>query len=199
MTAGDLCDDAVGEAGYVVGHYQEIARAAATDLDPVRQYRLDLEAQVLEGGARGGLIGGHLGRDLFKSERAREIEYFGGEAPAESRPAVSRRRDDADFADPPGPSRLIEVDAGVGGEIALDLGEQRDGVSVLDVIDPTLDDGAVGDVGAEKEQVIGGQVAGEIDYAVEVCGFHHADGGAMAVAQLKLHWIRTIGLDLLGH
>src|SRR5271168_3840851 len=153
MTAGDLCDDAVGEAGYVVGHYQEIARAAATVLDPVRQYRLDLEAQVLEGGARGGLIGGHLGGDLFEAERAREIEYFGGEAAAESRTAETRRGDDADFADAPGPSRLIEVDAGVGGEFAVNLGEERDGVSGLDVIDPTLNDAAVGDVGAEEEQV----------------------------------------------
>ena len=57
-----LRDDAVGEAGYVVGHYQEIARAAAAVFDPIGQDGFDLEAEVLEGGARRGLLGGHLGR-----------------------------------------------------------------------------------------------------------------------------------------
>ena len=74
----DLRDDAVGEAGYVVGHDEEIARATATVLDPVRQHRFHLKSQVLEGGARGGLIGGHLGGDFLEAERAREIEYFSG-------------------------------------------------------------------------------------------------------------------------
>src|SRR5208337_1579132 len=62
-------DDAVGEALDVVGHDEEIAGAAAAVLDPVGKYRLDLKAQVLEGGAGGGLLGGHLGGDFFKPER----------------------------------------------------------------------------------------------------------------------------------
>ena len=123
---------------------------------------------MLEGGARGGLIGGHLGGDFLEAERAREIEYLGGQAAAESRAAVTRRSDDADFADPPGPSRLIKVDAGVGRELTVNLGEQRDRISVLDVIDPLLDDVTVGDVGAQEEQVVGREVPGEIDYLVEV-------------------------------
>jgi hypothetical protein len=60
-----LGDYAVGEAGYVVGHYQEIAGAAAAVFDPIGEYGFDLEAEVIEGGACGGLIGGHLGGDLF--------------------------------------------------------------------------------------------------------------------------------------
>src|ERR1700723_2469562 len=91
------------------------------------------------------------------------------------------------------------MDAGVGGQLALDLGQQRDGMSVLDVVDPLLDDVTVRDVGAEEEQIVGGQALGEIDYPVEVARLHDADGGTAAVAQFKLHWIRTIGLDLLGH
>ncbi len=72
-------------------------------------------------------------------------------------------------------------------------------MAVLDVINPALNDVAVGDVGAEEEQVVGGEVASEIDYFVEVVGGHHADDGVMAVAQFKLNWIRAIGLDLFGH
>ena len=60
-----LGDYAVGEAGYVVGHYQEIAGAAAAVFDPIGEYCFDLEAEVLEGGACGGLFRGHLGGDLF--------------------------------------------------------------------------------------------------------------------------------------
>ena len=136
---------------------------------------------------------------FLEAERARQIEYFGGEAAAEAGAAVARRRDDADFADPPGPSRLLEVDAGVGGQFAVDFGEQRDRMSAPDVIDPALDDGAVGDVGAEEEQVVDGKVAGEVDYFVEVIGFHHADDGVVAVAQFQLHRIGAIGFYLFGH
>ena len=136
---------------------------------------------------------------LFKAERTREIENFGGEAAAESCAAEARRCDDADFADAPGPSRLIQVDAGVGGEFAVDFGQQRDGVAVLDVINPTLHDAAVGDVGAEEEEVVGREAAGEIDDAVEIVGAHHANDGAVAVAQFKLNRIRAISFDLFGH
>src|SRR5580700_1877786 len=91
------------------------------------------------------------------------------------------------------------MDAGVGRELAVHFGQQRDGMSVLDVVDPLLDDVAVRDVGAEEEQIVSGQVAGEIDYPVEVARLHDADGGAVAVAQFKLNWIGAISLDLLGH
>src|ERR1700719_1604154 len=91
------------------------------------------------------------------------------------------------------------MDAGVGGQLAVDLGEQRDGMSVLDVVDPLMDNVSVRDVGAEEEQIVSGQGLGEIDYPVEVARFHDANGGAAAVAQFKLNWIRAIGLDLLGH
>src|SRR5271166_217287 len=158
-----------------------------------------MEAQVLEGGACGGLLGGHLGGYLFESERAREIEYFGDEAPAESRAAEARRCVDSNFADASSPSRLVEMDAGVGGEVAVDLGQQRDGVPILDVVDPSLDDVAVGDVGAQEQQVVGRQVPGEFDNFVEVIGSHDANGGVVTVAQFNLNWIRTIGFDLLGH
>src|SRR5258708_17588625 len=52
-------DDLIGEAIEVVRHDQHVANATAAILDVVRQNCLDPEAQALEGGARGNLIGGH--------------------------------------------------------------------------------------------------------------------------------------------
>src|SRR5271155_4717805 len=72
-------------------------------------------------------------------------------------------------------------------------------MSSPDVIDPALNDGAVGDVGAQEQQVVDRKVAGEVDYFVEVSGFHHADDGVVAVAQFQLHRIGAIGFYLFGH
>jgi very-short-patch-repair endonuclease len=85
---GKLRDDAVGEAGYVVGHYQKIARVAFAILYPVGEDRFDLEAQMLEGGARGCLIRRHLGRQLFEAEPARDLEDLRSETAAEPQSAI---------------------------------------------------------------------------------------------------------------
>ena len=91
------------------------------------------------------------------------------------------------------------MDAGIGGEFAVDFGEQGDGVAVLDVIDPSLDDCTIGDVGAQEEQVVDGQVPGEIDNFVGSPGSITRMTALCAVAQFELDWIRAIGFYLFGH
>src|SRR5260370_9016484 len=91
------------------------------------------------------------------------------------------------------------MDTGIGSELIVNLREQRDGMSGLDVINPVLDHSTVGDIGAEKQEVVGGQVLGEFDNLVEVAGFHHANDSTPAVAQFKFNWIRAIHLALLAH
>ena len=68
---------------------------------------------------------------------------------------------DPDFADAPGPTGLVGVDAGVADELAVGLGDDGGSIAAVDIAEPFRDAGGLGDIGAQEEQIVLRQGAGE--------------------------------------
>ena len=118
--------------------------------------------------------------------RSRQVEDFARETPSEAGSPRGGSDLDSDLADPLGPSRIVEMDAGVACDLAVDLGQQSDSAAFLDMFGPLLDNRRIGDVGAEKEQIVRRQAAGELQNQVGVGAGHEAHVRVLAVGKRQI-------------
>ena len=158
----------VRQGGDVVGHDDQVAGAPATIDHPVGQQRLGAETELLEQVTSGILLSGHLSDDPHQSELVSDGEDLTDEKVAEPAAATAVGEDHPDLADVTHPVGLETVEAGVADDLAVGLGEQGDAIVARLGGDQVVDDGGIGDVAAQEEQVFLGQRASEDEKVVSV-------------------------------